>query len=876
MPKGWLLAALIACSPIAAAQLSPAERQGISDALYIGNMSATDLDADRSSSRNQIVRDSINHPLDSVGTIAGLRQIAAKRDLAQILDYLRKEGYSDPGAVPEPVADIPVPDDIPERLRPSIKRLLGQLQVANNLIKKATEKLTAEEKRMLIEALPRYATGVSEVKFEFVKQPLPERKLVDELISKVDFALLRAAASGLAQVIQTEIPKLKDVSGSLEIPGSIKLTIEGMAIEISGRGNDVHDSTNAVLCIDLGGSDRYTGRYGAGVGYASILIDLGGDDSYDVPDLSIGAGVLGIGLAFDLGGNDIFRSDSISFGSGIAGIGALVKDGGSSFFHSRALAQGFGMEGIGILLSGSGNDTYSVGAYGQGSARDNGIGWLIDKSGDDTYRSLPLIPDPRMKGPFLGASQGFGAGPGALGLVTDQGGADLYSSDTKSQGFAMQGGVGVLDDSAGADIYSASYQAQGCGFSSGEGMLLDQVGDDSYTLRLGSGHAFGHDHGIGFLYDGAGDDLYAGLDSRPGNATANGLGIFLDSSGDDKYAGPPGTASPARGAGSIAVFADLGGTDSYSDGLSDGRAKSEPLTGVALDQAGALIGTDQGSDPPKPGSKPLPEEPKLEELFNSARNDDPSALDELINFGEPAVEWLVQKKLTAADATTISIVAWVSRQVGGNGEAAVVKSIQSKDDAAARASLLVAAEAGFVSAKPQLAQAFKRPLLVPAAIRAAGALSASESVQTLLILSTGAEKTIARNATVSLSQIGDEQSYGLMESLLSNSDMVIRDAAIALVSKFPERAKATAEALIAGSSEREARTGVIILSKLVGPDSRMSLGKALSDPRRGVKIQALIALDGNCPKEFRGQMIELRQSGDPLVKAVALQVDIGR
>ena len=59
------------------------------------------------------------------------------------------------------------------------------------------------------------------------------------------------------------------------------------------------------------------GTMGYTLAGTSVLVDLGGNDVYDVPDLSVGAAVLGIGLAYDLGGNDVFRGKSLCFGASV-------------------------------------------------------------------------------------------------------------------------------------------------------------------------------------------------------------------------------------------------------------------------------------------------------------------------------------------------------------------------------------------------------------------------------------------------------------------------------------------------------------------------------------------------------------------------------
>lgn len=90
---------------------------------------------------------------------------------------------------------------------------------------------------------------------------------------------------------------------------------------VGGKGPNTYTDRSAVLLIDLGGDDSYSGRHGAGPGYASVLIDVSGNDNYHVPDLSLGAGLLGIGFAYDLAGDDIYRGSRFAWAQGLRASG---------------------------------------------------------------------------------------------------------------------------------------------------------------------------------------------------------------------------------------------------------------------------------------------------------------------------------------------------------------------------------------------------------------------------------------------------------------------------------------------------------------------------------------------------------------------------
>lgn len=866
----WIVVAALGLGCSALAQLNPVERQGVADALYLSNLQSDDLVRSRAEHGPTWCRNLVNDPLAAIEQLSQLQSIASQRSLAQLLGHARTKTYGDGdsfGAVSVPTFEAP--PEVPEALRPSVKRLGEAILYSNELVRQGLQKLSLAERRTLIEALPRQAVGSAPVKFEFIRQPMPSDPEIAALLARVDLSFIRFAGQHLAQEIQEELPRLREAAKTVGLMAVLKVNVSGVITELSGTGDDVHSGTDAVLCIDLGGNDRYTGRYGAGVGYSGALVDLGGDDIYECPDLSIGAGVLGVGIAFELGGDDRFRGKSICFGSGIAGVGAMLKDGGEDDYRSVSLAQGFGFHGIGLLLDTKGDDHYRIGLLGQGAGKSGGMGWMVDKAGGDTYRSGGLAQSHYLDGFFVSMTQGVADGPGAIGLVTNLGGDDDYLADVQSQGFGRKEGIGALMDSEGRDTYAAGHESQASGNSRGAGFLLDAKGDDIYSLRLGNGHGFASNYGLGVLYEQSGSDIYAGQDSRPGSSVSNGTALFIDSDGDDRYQGPPGLGSLARGGGSMAVFVDLAGSDHYADGLANSHARSESAWGAALDVPG------QGKrvevpDPPKPGSKPMSDEATMEALFRRGKSDDRTAIDELIAIGEPALRWVLSKKLYGADEEAIGVTGWLAMQIDG-AEDLCVAAIDLSKESQASAAIQVCQLASFRKAGPRITEALDKPGLQRVAIRAAGALGISEATPKLIGM---ADKNSP--AMVALSQIGDERAFALMQANLEAAEPELRLAGVLFLAKFPERALAVGKQLVGSQTERTSRTAIELLSLIGSPESLAEVGKALRDPRRGVQIQALTALEGRCPREFWPQVSELRKSSDLLVKAVAIRMDLGR
>src|SRR5690606_27039233 len=131
-------------------------------------------------------------------------------------------------------------------------------------------------------------------------------------------------------------------------------------------------------------------------------------------------------------------------------------------------------------------------------------------------------------------------------------GDDRYESDGPGVAAAI-GGVSLVVDYSGNDVYRTGYFGIGAA-AFGAGALLDFAGDDRYEVRAW-GQGFGLAHGLGLLWDRAGDDadraagepdFYGPGSGRSGaqgaafgfrRVIAGGIGILRDDAGDDRYAG---------------------------------------------------------------------------------------------------------------------------------------------------------------------------------------------------------------------------------------------------------------------------------------------------------------------------------------------------
>lgn len=892
-----MLGGAVACAGLA--QLSEPEREGLRSVLSVGGLTEQDLNFPRNVHpqvpRLPLIDLAVGQPLEAADRLMRLHASAENSGMAPLLRSALLDALSDqaPSAVEEPdrlqgLAMLPV------GIREPILQLASWTLWATSEVREATRELSAEERRVLVESLPRWAVEEEAVRFDFATNRPATRDRTFELVQKVDLVRIRHAAVVLADAVERAIPKLQ--AAPEDIQGILRVRLAGVVVVVGGRGRDVHSDTDAHLTVDLGGDDLYVGRHGAGVGYASVLVDLGGNDTYQTRDLSIGAGLLGIGIARDLGGSDVARAGSLSLGAGLAGVGVFAKDGGNDSWSATSLSQGFGMFGAGVFLDTGGDDAYSLMLMGQGAGRTFGVGWLVDRSGHDFYRAGGLsLHTPMFADVHFSFAQGFGMGyreddggvSGGIGLLTDLAGNDAYIGETYCQAASYWLALGSLYDGGGHDAYTAYHYAQSSAMHLCASFLFDLGGDDGYLIRFGAAHAIGHDYGVAFLLDRAGNDVYAGRDSTPGVGNANGLGVFIDSDGADRYQGPPGRGNPARGTGSLGVFVDLNGADLYREGLADGGAFADGNWGLRLDLP-THIAPPEAEPPPRvsptPGSTPMPDQTRLEQIFarasqwsvGVARDQVQENLDLLVSIGVPALEWMLENKLATSDRLQDRAFVHVVRALGEPGAAAVGRKVFAEPSTQELKSLIrIAMDADLRDVGAVLPAHIENPEMQMLVVRAAGALQAAACIPELNRLLLSEDPMLARAAMVSLLQIGSAESVTTAQAMLGSPDFLIRNAAIALIAKFPDQARSVGERMSRDPEESKARVGLRLLGSAPSEEALRIIGSFLLDQRPGVRIEALLQLNGRCPMEFRNTFNSLRRDPVALVRTVASQVRVG-
>ncbi|MDW8320816.1 MAG: hypothetical protein RMM08_05595 [Armatimonadota bacterium] len=184
-----------------------------------------------------------------------------------------------------------------------------------------------------------------------------------------------------------------------------------------GRRADYTDGRSLAggigILVDGAGNDRYScGVFGQGVGYwygLGILSDDGGNDVYEgVWYVQAASAHFAVGVLEDVSGDDRYTATmNMAQGAGHDfSLGWLIELGGNDIYHAPNLSLGGGnANGIGVFWDAAGDDRYevqpsitlgrsSIGARNTLRERALCLGLFCDTAGKDTYpESLPFARD---------------------------------------------------------------------------------------------------------------------------------------------------------------------------------------------------------------------------------------------------------------------------------------------------------------------------------------------------------------------------------------------------------------------------------------------------------------------------------------------------
>lgn len=503
------------------------------------------------------------------------------------------------GGAPDRAAIAAQAELLPMDLRRAVAQLVEAVRLGYEAQRAAVP--SARDRERLFEFLPAFALQ------------RPDRRGLDATAASVrnllnrDFGygeLFGAGAGALEAIADSQIAQLlRAPTGTGTSTATLLFSVETPVgrIGIGDGESGVYDPRVPgmdgpwALLVDLGGDDEY--RVAAGGTQSednpvSLLVDLGGDDVY--------------GYVVSPAAGDEGRLPSDDGGRYAPAAGPDEDNGPISF--SDVARQGAGRLGVGLLVDlGDGEDHYQSLRMSQGVGI-GGVGVLLDEGGADVY---------------LAEAGAQGAGLFGIGLLYDVDGDDVRRSYTMSQGFAYARGAGLLFDQAGDDQYlmdpgdpevggdplyfsaqrpgrANSTLGQGFAFgrradftdrafmSGGVGMLLDRRGADRYEGSIfaqGGGFWFG----TGILADYEGADTYDGLWYAMGAGAHYAMGFFFEGAGNDLYGAALPRVNVTLGGGhdlTSVFFVDEAGDDTYLGSRITVGAGNLNGVGVFVDNAG--------------------------------------------------------------------------------------------------------------------------------------------------------------------------------------------------------------------------------------------------------------------------------------------------
>ncbi len=488
----------------------------------------------------------------------------------------------------------------PVGLEKSMAFMIDTLDQAYQLREKALKNLSGEDQRFLFA----HARSLAE---RFIPHQVPSNGRVashvpddahfaELLAEKVDYAAMIAAAQVLTRLgddrwlrlVWSQFQKLPPVADNPPgVTGDILLVKETPygTIVIGGLGPNTYELDKRIsLLIDLGGDDSYRGTI-ASAGSAeqgnSVVIDLMGNDLYEAAPLGLATGRLGVGLLIDLTGHDVYQLEVGSGGAGFAGLGILSDGKGDDVYKGSRFTQGAAIGGLGLLLDHGGDDRYTSHGYALGFGGPLGLGAVIDVKGDDVYDCGGNYPSQYNEDEHPGIRPAdpkfqydcFGLGTGS--------GARVFTKKPDLQQYSLAGGWGLLLDLEGHDKYQSANFSQGMGYFFGAGMKLDLDGDDEHVAAR-YGHGASAHYGLGLFLDVHGDDRYgsSGPYYNGGVAWDSGAALAVDAgTGTDVYDLQNTTGLGRADYGGWAVFVEEGGQDRYAIANGLGQAAHKSLAG---------------------------------------------------------------------------------------------------------------------------------------------------------------------------------------------------------------------------------------------------------------------------------------------------------
>ncbi|MBU3698414.1 MAG: HEAT repeat domain-containing protein [Candidatus Kapabacteria bacterium] len=623
-----------------------------------------------------------------------------------------------------------------------------------------------------------------------------------------------------------------DVSTSRDSLSSFVLSMPFGRVAIGGAGNDAYSGSYALI-IDVGGDDTYDVEAASVVDSMtpslSVVIDLDGNDLYRGGDHVLGSGRFGVGILIDESGDDTYAARDFSIGSGTYGFGIVQDASGNDVYRSRSNSQGAGVVGIGLLLDDAGHDLYICAAQSQAFAATNGVGVLSDLSGNDRYIAVSPFADVlRYDDHQVSFVQGAALGSrptmsGGTALLVDAAGNDLYSCDIYGQGTGYWFGLGALIDLGGDDRYDAYQYAQGSGVHFAVGVLTDARGDDVYRSH-GVSQGCGHDIATGLLRDHEGDDSYVCESLSLGAGNANAVSILYDESGNDSYSAlntgnTLGYSDMRRGYGMIGLFIDAAGGDVYGETIRNDTAIVRSTYGLMLDAE--LVGASEVKQPAAQ-ARPVSLTSRIDSLFVQAsashlrfQSDVAPARKEIGRRGIEALKFLESKFSTQMPRERITLETALPDLYASDRDSTIEllrRALRSSDNATVSTATTIIGKVKCVELLADLQQmlndaSWRRRRLAAATI---GEVSDTQAVRFLKGACIDEHPYVRQRAAYHHSRLLPSDSTH-HRRLLSDTLQIVRMALIEGLIKAGKRPMSQILALIGGHTDERSKPSVLRL-----------------------------------------------------------------
>lgn len=207
---------------------------------------------------------------------------------------------------------------------------------------------------------------------------------------------------------------------------------------------------------------------------------------------------------------------------------------------------------------------------------------LLDLGGDDVYRN-------NAGGTYNQSENGDPFRGGLVAVHLDLDGHDKYASQRAFSLGSADAGVGILLDRRGDDQYSGRDRILGSANYTQHmaGTFFDQAGF-CFAVNFGSPGSRCEHPGLGLFFDLAGNDTYTATKDSIGFANNSYTNAFIFPAFTDPAAGSEEAADNARsyGLGSLGLFYDHSGTDSYAGTHHSQGVGNNSGLGVLIDRSG--------------------------------------------------------------------------------------------------------------------------------------------------------------------------------------------------------------------------------------------------------------------------------------------------